>query len=93
MKDLIKELMSYCQCSTKYEETLKSVTRLLPSSHKEELINLNNNGPVYDGDVISKVIRDDLLEWGFASRAMIKGNSGYTVANYRGFDLFKAWEE
>jgi len=91
MKELIKKLLSHNQCDDDYNKTLITITETLSNGHKEELKNLVLNGPVYDGDTISKVIRDDLLKWGFASRAVIKGEQGYTVANYKGYDLLKAW--
>jgi hypothetical protein len=49
-----------------------------------------NHGPVEDGDVISKSIRDSLLGMGLLSRACVQGQQGYTVATYTGWDVYKA---
>lgn len=40
------------------------------------------NGPVFDGDVISKQCRDDLLSLGLAVRVCHKGEQGFTGATY-----------
>lgn len=52
--------------------------------HREELRHLIKNGPVHDGDVISKAHRGDLVRWKLAARVMVKGEWGYTAATYRG---------
>ena len=61
-----------------------------PTSRREALRQLVMEGPVYDGDVISKSERDTLMSWGLASRACVKGEQGYTVANYVGSRVLKA---
>jgi hypothetical protein len=40
--------------------------------------------------VISKTQRDTLMSWGLASRVCVKGEQGYTAANYIGWDVLKA---
>jgi hypothetical protein len=42
------------------------------------------DGPVEDGDVISKSLRDDLIDLGLADRVMHQGQFGYTAATYLG---------
>lgn len=49
-----------------------------------ELRHLIKNGPVEDGDVISKTCRDDLVRWGLAVRVLVKSRWGYTAATYTG---------
>jgi len=61
-----------------------SDNRSLTTVQKDMLKQLYENGPVWDGDVISKSARDDLLEMGLASRAIVEGEYGFTVANYDG---------
>lgn len=56
----------------------------LTRGHIESLGQLVRKGPVWDGDVISKEARRDLIELGLASRTMKAGQWGYTVATYRG---------
>lgn len=61
----------------------------LSATQREMLRQLVEHGPVWDGDVASKAARDDLLEAHLASRACVKGEQGYTVATYRGWDVYK----
>jgi hypothetical protein len=56
----------------------------LTTVQKDMLKQLYETGPVWDGDVLSKSARDDLLELNLASRAIVKGEYGFTVANYNG---------
>lgn len=57
-----------------------------------QLHQLVEQGPVWDGNVISKSDRDELLTLGLASRVCVKGEQGYTAANYRGWGVLKAAE-
>ena len=63
------------------------VERELSATHKDMLRQLCNDGPVWDGDVLSKAARDQLLEQGLASRVIYKGEFGYTAATYEGGSL------
>jgi len=65
------------------------LVELRKSAGAEMLAQLVNHGPVYDGDVLSKSARDDLLRLGLASRAVVKGQEGYTVANYFGANVLR----
>jgi hypothetical protein len=56
----------------------------LSPAHREELQHLFKNGPVHDGDVISKMSRDDLVRWRLATRINVRGQWGYTAATYLG---------
>lgn len=78
------------QCTEKYNQSCKEVRRILAGHQLEQLKQLVNKGPVWDGDVISKGDRDDLLQLKLASRACVKGEQGYTVANYYGWDVLKS---
>jgi hypothetical protein len=61
----------------------------LTAIQREMLKQLVECGPVWDGDVLSKEARDDLLASGLASRACVRGDQGYTVANYCGWDVLR----
>jgi hypothetical protein len=78
------------QCDGDYERACGMARRMMSSAQREVLQQLVMTGPVWDGDVASKAARDDLLQAGLASRACVKGEQGYTVANYRGYDVWKA---
>ena len=65
---------------------------LLPNDLHESLRQLVN-GPVWDGDVISKHCRDALLSFGLAVRVCFKGEQGHTGATYFGYSVSKRIEE
>lgn len=77
------------QASPEYETACSKLYQYMSSAQRNQLFQLVIQGPVWDGDVISKDARDDLLELHLASRACVKGEQGYTVANYRGWDVDK----
>lgn len=80
----------YDQCSDEYALATYSLRTAMSAVHHESLAQLVQQGPVHDGDVISKQARDDLMQWGLAQRACVRGEQGYTAANYRGWDVLKA---
>lgn len=45
-------------------------------------------GPVWDGNVISKCDRSDLIDYGLAVRCCFMGEQGYTAATYLGGSVF-----
>ena len=55
----------------------------------DTLVALVECGPLWDGDVPSKVGRDDLIRSGFAARIVMAGMDGYTAATYAGRDAYK----
>lgn len=67
-----------------YDALLVDVRLALSGSHRAQLKQLINQGPVWDGDVISKADRGDLIRWGLAVRVIVKGKDGFTAATYRG---------
>ncbi len=89
---LLETIWNYDQCSTDYEIASFALWHAMPSKCRDVLRQLVENGPVEDGDICSKSGRDDLIEWGLASRACIKGEQGYTVANYTGCDVKRSAE-
>ena len=93
-KELIKQCLNMVvgqdQCSDSYDVATFALNKAMSSGHREVLDQLVSHGPTWDGDIISKCHRDDLLEWGLASRACVKGEQGFTVANYRGANVLHA---
>ena len=63
---------------------------ILQQNKFDQLQQLVINGPVFDGDVISKSDRNFLIDIGLADRVMHKGEWGYTTATYRGGFVMKA---
>jgi len=55
----------------------------------DTLVALVERGPLWDGDVPSKVGRDSLIDAGLAVRVVVSGQDGYTAATYRGRDAYK----
>ena len=89
IKKCVENIVGHDQCSDQYEIACFALARAISSGHRDVLRQLVNNGPVWDGDICSKSHRDDLMDWGLASRACVKGEQGFTVANYRGWDVCK----
>jgi hypothetical protein len=61
----------------------------LDSGQREVLRQLLFQGPVWDGNVPSKRARDDLLDYGLATRCCFMGEQGYTAATYTAYSVFK----
>jgi hypothetical protein len=78
------------QADEDYDRRCRRAWTLMTSAQREVLAQLVRNGPIWDGDIASKAGRDDLLVCRLASRACVKGEQGYTVATYRGWDVFKS---
>lgn len=72
----------------RYVQLCNVLREMLSKSHREQLAQLVMRGPVWDGDVISKSTRGDLLQLRMASRALYKGAEGHTVATYFGARVF-----
>lgn len=56
----------------------------------DQLQQLVIQGPVFDGDVISKSDRSALMGMGLAERVMYRGEWGYSAATYCGGFVLKA---
>ncbi len=86
-----KVMRKHEQASEEYELACVALRNHgLDSAQLEVLRQLCLTGPVEDGDVCSKAARDDLLSMGLAARACVKGQQGFTVANYSGWDVWTA---
>ena len=66
------------------------VATALTGGEIDTLVALVESGPLWDGDVPSKVGRDDLISRGLAVRVVVKGEDGFTAATYAGRDAYKA---
>lgn len=58
----------------------------------EALYQLHKNGPVWDGDVISKSYRDELLDCGACAKVCVKGEDGYNACTYFGRALLEIYD-
>lgn len=78
------------QLSEEYIAASFALHHSLSGGQREQLKQLVERGPVWDGDVVSKSARDDLIGLGLATRVCVKGEQGFTAANYRGWDVLRA---
>lgn len=70
---------------------LKSIEQAIEMdfTHYEVLWQCQNKGPVWDGDVISKSHRSDMLEIGAISKVWVKGEDGFNACTYYGGSLIR----
>jgi hypothetical protein len=50
------------------------------------------NGPLFDGDIPSKIERNNLIQKGYITKVVIKGEDGYNACTQKGFYAFKLIE-
>jgi len=88
-REFLKELIARGQRAQEgYFEFAHVVACLLDKRLHEQLRQLIN-GPVYDGNVISKSQRDELIDLGLAMRVCCKGEQGHTGATYFAFSVMR----
>lgn len=58
----------------------------------EPLYQLHHKGPVWDGDVISKSARDELLDIGACAKVCVKGEDGFNACTYFGQHLLRVFD-
>lgn len=75
-----------------YFEIVEAVALIFPTCLKEQLKQLVN-GPIWDGDIISKTHRGILFEMGIASRICCKGEQGHTGSKYIGYSILKQMDK
>lgn len=75
-----------------YFEIVEAIALIFPKCIKEQLRQLVN-GPVWDGDVMSKGDRGILFEMGVATRVCCKGEQGHTGSKYIGYSILKKMKE
>lgn len=71
-----------------YFDYVEQIAKIFPYDMIESLQQLVN-GPVFDGDVISKFNRDNLIKMGIATRVCYRGQQGFTAAAYIGYTILK----
>lgn len=72
-----------------YDVAARLAWNSMENIHREVLRQLLFTGPVWDGNIISKSARNDLMEWGLATRVCYMGEQGYAAATYRAFIIFR----
>lgn len=91
MKDseFLKELIHRgARASDGYFQAAHLVACALDPRLHEQLTQLIN-GPIWDGHVVSKSQRDELIELGLATRVCCKGEQGHTGATYFAYSVMK----
>lgn len=58
----------------------------------EQLWQLHSRGPLWDGDVISKSDRDELLRIGACAKVCVKGEDGFNACTYFGRSLLRIFD-
>lgn len=75
-----------------YFEIVEAIALIFPRCLKEQLQQLVN-GPIWDGNIISKNHRGILFEMGLAMRVCCKGEQGHTGAKYIAHSILKKMKE
>lgn len=87
--EIIRELVDQSRTSDdSYFDICKAIALIFPKNIAEQLEQLVN-GPIWDGDIISKADRSLLFDMGLAIRVCHKGEQGYTGATYTAFSILK----
>jgi len=87
--DFLKEVILRANSSIDAYFEFAHIVACCMEKRLREQLNQLVNGPVYDGSVISKSDRDQLLDLGLAVRVCVKGQQGYTGATYFAFVVNK----
>jgi hypothetical protein len=82
--------LDHDQATEEYKVAAFAISAAMGGTHREVLAQLVQDGPVWDGDIITKGALDDLITWGLATEICVKGEQGYTGANGRGLVVFQA---
>lgn len=80
------------EAETGYFDIVAAIALIFPKDLVEQLEQLVN-GPVWDGDIISKPNRRRLFDMGLAIRVCCKGEQGYTGAPYIAYSILKKIKE
>jgi hypothetical protein len=92
-KEFIKELVTRGHNADKGYFEFAHIVACYLDKRLHDQLNQLVNGPVYDGDVVSKSDRSELFNLGLAIRVCIKGEQGYTGATYFAFSVNKRIQE
>ena len=91
---VVKTLVDMAEEDTgdQYFELVHAIALILPR-HCQDCLRQLVNGPVYDGDISSKIARSELFEMGLAIRVCCKGEQGFTGSKYTGYSIIKKLDE
>ena len=91
MKDIefLKELIKRAENTVDGYFQYAHVVAVTLEKRLHDQLNQLVGGPVWDGDVLSKSLRDELIGLGLAMRVCCKGEQGYTGATYFSFSVMK----
>jgi hypothetical protein len=92
--EIIKHLVVFSRRANDegYFDIVHAIALIFPKNLIEQLQELVN-GPIWDGDIISKHDRGRLMEIGLAIRVCCKGEQGYTGATYTAHSILKKIDE
>ncbi len=92
--EIIKSLVNEAEKNAdNYFGICAAIALILHKDYHEHLLSLVDNSPVWDGDIISKSRRDDLIDMGLATRICCKGQQGYTGGKYIAYTVLKKLKE
>lgn len=83
------EAMRLCDTGSSYDTLALNVASYLTPGEVEQLGQLLEQGPTWDGDVVSKSHRDFLLKVGLACRVAYRGEQGHTACTYSGQAVYR----
>jgi len=88
LKDAIELVRSPDTPPDRHDQMVKMIVGSMTPSHWEVFEQLHFTGPVWDGSIISKSHRNDLIEVGLATRVCYKGAQGYTATTYPAYTVW-----
>lgn len=88
----IRHIKEHEQGSSEWDLAVYALSTTLNNTHKECLEQMAIT-PTYDGDIISKRHRDDLIAMKLANKVMFNNEFGYTSTNYTGGFILKCMKE
>lgn len=83
-KDIGNDFSLMTTSEIEYFKEVAAVAISLSNAEESTLNACHSNGPLEDGDVPSKSARDSLLDKGFVSKVIVKGEDGYNACTYKG---------
>jgi len=86
----VTHALDMMQHEDKYFSYASIVWDGLTPNCRDQLRQLLFQGPVWDGNIISKSDRDTLIKLGLATRCCFMGEQGYTAATYTAHSVWKA---
>jgi hypothetical protein len=75
---------------SRYNVCCRVIWEAMTQNEQACLKQLVETGPVWDGNIVSKEGRGHLFDYGLATRIIVKNEQGYSGANYRGWNVYKA---